>query len=565
MKTLAPAPRTLLASLVVLVAAPAAFAAPLPIVDGAPAVATVNGEPIWLKDVEREITMLHATQEEGDRKAGRQNPSKILDRMITARLLSQEARNIGLDEQPEGRQELERVRLETLKDLYNREILKDVSPDPATLQRLYRAEVGEFRVRSILFAKEPDMKEFQAKLKSGTDFDTAVVTFGQSGKGQVGNPKDWLKASQMQPAVVQAMEKLKVNQVSPALKLDAGWAFFRLLEARYPDDPDAKERARMIAEGEARNRKLAAHVDALRKKLLTFDEKAIAALDLDKPEAFQAARKDARPLVKIQGGAPITVADLADALEKRFFHGIDKAIQAKRLGAEKRNVLEDLVNRRIVTLDAQRMGIDRSAEFALVVERKMTAWRFGAIVQKVIVPEVKLQKADLETYMKEHQSEFMSPAMIAVEALAFDDRKAADEALGKLQRGADFAWLKANTPGQTARDNPKLFPFVPGLFVESAFPASMQKSLVGAKAGDYRFSGDEGGPYYVVHVLRREAAKPAALADVQEKVAKLVYQDKIGKQIDDWGAKLRKASEIKIHASGDDLLKLVMKDLAGAN
>jgi parvulin-like peptidyl-prolyl isomerase len=564
MKTLAPAVRTLLA-LIAGASFGAALAAELPVVDGSPAVATVNGEPIWLKDVEREITMLHATQEEGDRKAGRQNPAKILDRMITARLLAQEARNIGLDEQPEGKQELERARLETLRDLYNREVLKEVPADPAVVQRIFRAEVGEFRVRSILFAKEPDMKEFQAKLKSGMDFDTAVVTFGQSGKGQVGNPKDWLKASQMQSVVVQAMEKLKPNQVSPALKLEAGWAFFRLLEARYPENPEAKERARMTAEGEARNRKLAAHIDALRKKMLTFDEKAIAALDLDKPGAFEAARKDTRPLVKIAGAAPITVADLAVALEKRFFHGIDKAIEAKRLNAEKRTVLEDLVNRRIVVLDAQRMGIDKSREFDVVVERKMNAWLFGAIVQRVIVPEVKLQKADLEKYMKDHQAEFMSPAMIAVESLAFDDRKAADEALGKLQRGADFAWLKANTPGQTAKTNPKLFPFAPGLFVESAFPESLQKALVGARAGDYRFSGDEGGPYYVVHVLRREAAKPAAFEAVQEQIAKLVYQEKIGQKIDEWGGKLRQASEVKTFATGDELLKLVMRDLTGGN
>jgi parvulin-like peptidyl-prolyl isomerase len=534
-------------------------------VEGFPTVATINGEPIWLKDLEREIEMVHMSQDTADRKLGRQNPTKILDRMVTARLLSQEARSIGLDEQPEAKQELERVRLETLRDLYNREVLKNVKADPAAVQRMYRDEIAEYRARSILFAKEADYKEFQAKLKAGTDFDTAVVTFANAKKGLVGNAQDWLKASQMQLPVLQEIRKLKVGGVSPMVRIESGWVYFKLLETRFPDSPAAREMVEANALGEARDKALAAHIDGLRKKLVTFDEALIKSLDVDKPAVFEAARKDNRPLVTIRGGAPITVADLTVGLEKRFFHGIEQAMQAKRMSAEKRQVLEDLVNRRIIVQDAQRMGIDKTQEYGVVVDRKMNAYLFGAIVQKVIAPEVKIQRSDLEAYLKEHQAEYMSPAMVELEAIAFGDRKAADEALGKLQRGADFAWVKANTTGQVAKNASEPEGFQPGLHVEATLPAGMQKAIAGTRPNDYRFYGEGNGPYYVLHVLRREPAKPTPLESVQDKIGKIVFQDRMGRQIDEWGTKLRKASEIKTFATGDELLKLVMRDLAAGS
>ena len=558
MRRLAPLFRLL--SLIGAVAVGVETLAAMPVVDGRPVVATVNGDNIWLRDVERELTNLHEMQGMGDRKVARQNPMKILDRMITARLLAQEARNIGLDELPEAQAEFVKIRLETARDLLTREAVKNVKADPAVVETVYRDTVVEYRVRSILVPNEKDAKDLESKLKAKGDFDALASALVKGGKAQEASASDWLKAREVQPQAAAVMKKLKPGQVSPAVKLDAGWAFFRLLEARYPESPEARQMAEATALAEARDASLSKYTEGLRKRHAVVDEKVFASVDFEKEGAAATLAKDARTLATIQGAAPVTVADFYRAMDKRFYHGIEKAIDAKKVNKEKRPVLEDLLNRRVVPAEATRLGLDKGREFEDVIERKNNAYLFGAVVQKVILPELKIERKDLEEYLKAHQSEYMSPDMVEIDSLAFDRREDAEDALAKLQRGADFDWIRKNATGQT--DRTKTPGMQSGLFVTATLAGDLQKALVGTRTGDYRYYGEPKGPYYVVHVLRHEVAKPQTLDLIEEKIAKAVYQEKMGQLVDDWGEKLRKASEIEVFATGDEILKAVLQDLS---
>ena len=60
---------------------------------------------------------------------------------------------------------------------------------------------------------------------------------------------------------------------------------------------------------------------------------------------FAALIEDRRPLVRIAGEDPVTVADLAQALQKKFFHGVDRAAEGGRINARKHATLEDQIGR----------------------------------------------------------------------------------------------------------------------------------------------------------------------------------------------------------------------------
>ena len=72
----------------------------LPVIDGKEIVATVDGAPITLEELNRAIAAAHAERPQKTT-AGRVDFSNIMDRLITTRLIALEARNMGLDELPE--------------------------------------------------------------------------------------------------------------------------------------------------------------------------------------------------------------------------------------------------------------------------------------------------------------------------------------------------------------------------------------------------------------------------------------------------------------------------------
>src|SRR5512141_2867289 len=76
---------------------------PLPRMEGKEAVATVNGDPITVEELNQALGMRHSEAALGI-KVGKVDYSEILNRLINIRLILLEARNIGLDELPEVRE-----------------------------------------------------------------------------------------------------------------------------------------------------------------------------------------------------------------------------------------------------------------------------------------------------------------------------------------------------------------------------------------------------------------------------------------------------------------------------
>ena len=72
----------------------------LPEIDGQKIVAMVNDDPITLEELNRAIAASHEARSR-DAKAGRMDHSKIINRLITTRLILLEAQNMGLNELPE--------------------------------------------------------------------------------------------------------------------------------------------------------------------------------------------------------------------------------------------------------------------------------------------------------------------------------------------------------------------------------------------------------------------------------------------------------------------------------
>jgi hypothetical protein len=172
---------------------------------------------------------------------------------------------------------------------------------------------------------------------------------------------------------------------------------------------------------------------------------------------------------------------------------------------------------------------------------------FGAFVEKAIVPDVKIREEDLKNYYKEHVREFTYPEMIKMNSIAFGKRTDAEDAIEKLRKGMDFQWFVTHAEGQLDKSTQGLVVFEGNVLATSSLPDGVQKVVSGARSGDLRLYASPEGYFYILSIQEVTASRPQPYEEARETVARIVYNEKLQKAVEDWADKLRAVSDVKIY------------------
>jgi len=531
----------------------------LPLVGGKPTLAMVNGEPLTLETFDRALAGIHGGMTDNATQS-RPNPSQLLDRLINVRLILQEARNIGLDELPEVRS-AEKVFVEdTLRGmLYGYHVRNIGKPDKKVVETLYRKAVKEVKVTSVLIEKEEDGKRLEAEVKAGGDFGELAKRMIAAGEAKGSTEGQYLKFESLGPEVAATVSSMKIGEVSAPIKIGKQFSLLKLEDIRFPKDTAARAQAEKDALQAKKTASLQAYTEGLRKKYVTIDQKLVDSLDYESSEpGIEKLLADDRTLVKVKGEKPVSVAELSKALEKKFFHGAERAAEKKKINRQKDLVLEEILNRRVTIKEAKRQKLDRTEFYKSKTGEYLDGILFGAFVQKVIAPDVKVDQEELKRYYQAHIGDYTFPEMVRIDGLVFSDRKIAEEAIEKLRKGADFQWLRANAEGQVeAGKGENLLEFGGQLLAATTLPEEVRRAVSGASPGDYRLYADPGNAYYVLDIRERIPLRPMPFESAKGELEKKVIAEKLQSVVRDWEEKLRKASDVKIYAKGEKLDRIV--------
>jgi hypothetical protein len=548
-------------------AAPATvYARQLPVIDGKKAVATVAGDPIGADEFKRALAASHAeafnkgSDPNADRPptAGRIDYHNILQRLVNTRLIVVEARNMGLDELPEIREALAAYARQTMMELLLEAHVRTIRVEASEVEPVYRNAVREWKIRSVQFAKEADAIRMRSAIDNGGDFDALTQEALDSGIAQAETAGGFLKNSDLSPAVAKIVGQMETGGVSPIVSAAKnGFILFRLEGVRYPETVDA--RAWKEAERQTLNdkKKRAAweYSNGLEEKYAKPHQSLVEALDFEAAEPGIAnLLKDKRVLVDILGEAPITVADLTGALKQKFFHGIDKAIAAKRVNSAAKEQLDNLIQQRVLLKEARRTGIDKTDEYLYRVNEYERGLIFGMFIERVIAPDVRLNLEELKSYYKDHLAEYSTPRMLRINELVFLKQTDALEAVDKLSKGTDFNWLAANAAGQADPEAPGLLRFGGRLLAVSGLPEGLREILADTAAGNVRLYAGPRQRYYVLQV--QQVAEPVSrpFDDVKNDIAKTVYNARLKTALEDWADKLKEHYPVKVYLTDFDQL-----------
>jgi PPIC-type PPIASE domain/SurA-like N-terminal domain len=534
----------------------------LPLINGKETVAMVNGEPLTREEYQQEISSLHSKMleeqktegqgKEGDKAATRQasriDYSGLLKRMINARLIVQEAKRIGLNDLPEVREEVGNYSQKALRTLLMKQALKDVKPDDQVVDKLYRKAIHEWKFRSVMFPKEDEAKRMDAGIKAGDSFEELANKAVAGKKAKGGVDEGYLNGNDILPQVYDALLTMGTGSISPVISVPGGYAIVKLEDERRDESTEKKEWATQEALRLRKGTVSQEFIEKLRKKLVTTNKELLDSIDLGASvEQFDKDLKDERVIAKIGDDETIKVSDLAEAVQRKFFHGVEREIGKKDLKAKKYEVMDQLIEKKVLVKEALNEGIDKTDAYAVLVNTYENSLVFGMFVQKVVLPDIKVMESEIKAYYEDHHSDYTSAERMKLDSVVFKNRGDAEEAMRKLRAGDQLSWIKANAGGQAGKDAEGILVLDGNVLATSALDEGLKAALTGAGPGDFRLYASPEGHFYVISVVSVYPPETEDYLSVREPIAKQLYGNHVQAGLADWIEKLRSNANIKVY------------------
>jgi hypothetical protein len=524
-------------------------------------VAVVNDEPITVEDLRSAIAVSHEEGEEDKKDEITQAPkidfTELLQRLINVRLVIQEAKSIGLDELPEVKKTVDVFSRAAMRTLLRDEVWKDVTVNEDEVEKLYRENVREVKTNTAFFKKEKDAKKAAGEIKAGKRFDEVIAKGIKAGTVKGTEAGNYTKFKELNSAIAARVAKMKPGAVSPVTKVVLAdnktyFAVFRFDDDRSPESPEAKEHARQTVLQSKRDEAMEALSTSLYKKYVKANDKLIESLDYGpEGQGLEKLMGDQRVVVEIEGEQPVTVAQLSQAMQEKFFHGM-KRLKGQKMIKTKQDVLDDIVHKRLLNMEAVKRGLDKTGAYKNMVREYEQNTLFGVFIQKVVARDVKLQDEDMRAYYHDHAGDYMSAKMVKIRSLAFGKQADAVAALDKLRKGADFNWIKVNAEGQLDNRTKELMTFEDWPVPIDTLAEDVQKALSGVHAEDFRLYEGPQGHFYVLYVPEVVPPRPQPFEQARQQIQNKLFYVKLNEAALEWIRKLKESADIKIYLASSE-------------
>lgn len=259
-----------------------------------PVVAVVNGQPIYLSELE--VAQQALPPQYRNMPLASVFPA-LLDRIVDSKLVVADARKNKVDADPAFKKRQAFVEDQLMQDFWlQKELAKRISPEK--MQQRYQEKVKsmpaeeEVHARHILVATEQEAKDLLAEIKKGTPFEKlAKEKSTDKASGAEGGDLGWFKRGDMVKEFADAAFALKKGELSESpVKTQFGYHVIKVEDRRQAAPPTFEESAEQLREDLAREA-VTQFIDQLRSnaKIEKF------AMDGSKPEPKPATPPAATP------------------------------------------------------------------------------------------------------------------------------------------------------------------------------------------------------------------------------------------------------------------------------
>lgn len=211
--------------------------------------ATVNGQTIYVSDVELEARLKGAIRPGEKLEVDSAEFNEILDKLIDWKLLAMEAIGRGLDEEPEARHRLATARDDVLGNVLLEHIAEE-KVDEAAILKMYETQVellkpqleNEAHLRHILAPTKDAIDKIAAELKAGAEFTVLAARRSTDEATRMdGGDLGYMKAGDATPEFAKVIREIGNGGVSKPFEDAAGWHIVKIDDVRKEQPPSIDE------------------------------------------------------------------------------------------------------------------------------------------------------------------------------------------------------------------------------------------------------------------------------------------------------------------------------------
>ena len=210
------------------------------------AFATVNGVGLSAKTLEQAVNanVARGVADNGELRRALQTE------LIVREVLNQQAVKQGLDRDEGVKSQLQQATQTILAEAVIADYMAKHPVSETDVLAEYDRQVGllkgaqQYHLFNIMVDSEADARAVIAQLRGKAAFDKLVAAKSLDPSKRNGGDLGWLVREQLNPAVADAVGKLKQGEVSAPIKTQAGWQIVKLAEARpFVPPPFAQAKA----------------------------------------------------------------------------------------------------------------------------------------------------------------------------------------------------------------------------------------------------------------------------------------------------------------------------------
>ncbi|MEP1144724.1 MAG: peptidylprolyl isomerase [Henriciella sp.] len=200
--------------------------------------ARVNGETVYVSDVELEAVAQGLIEPNSDFGPNYPEFHQILEQLIDQRLLAQEALKRGLDQDPAAVRRLAAGRERLLGNILVESLVSNEVTEDA-IERMYEEQVklqqldDEVRLRQILVADKELADQIIAELAGGLDFAEAALEHSDDVRTRLeGGDLGWVSPNDLLDPIPAVIGNTVTGTVSEAFETEDGWLILKVDERR---------------------------------------------------------------------------------------------------------------------------------------------------------------------------------------------------------------------------------------------------------------------------------------------------------------------------------------------
>ncbi|MCA8900868.1 MAG: peptidylprolyl isomerase [Hyphomonas sp.] len=206
-------------------------------IEGAVA-ATVNGDPIFVSDVELEAVARGLVTPGQAIGPGQADYDSVLNQLVEEKLMAQEALRRGLDKDPASKRRLERARDVILGNL----LVENVVAEEVTeeeIEAMYKVQVGfqqdddEVLVAHILVATQDEAQALFDRIQAGESFESLVFDHSADQRTRMENGSlGYVQPNDEPDPFPVVIANTGVGEVSPPFETADGWHILKVKDRR---------------------------------------------------------------------------------------------------------------------------------------------------------------------------------------------------------------------------------------------------------------------------------------------------------------------------------------------